>query len=164
MCNGNCKQEKSNDFTELDKFIESLEEKNQSSLIKVMHHAQELYGYLSNDTQSYIAKKLNVAESHVYGVLSFYAYFTDVPRGEHIVKVCMGTACYVKGAGKILDVFVRELGIKAGETSKDLKFTLEATRCIGACGLAPVFTIGEEVFGNSNETEALEVIRQYING
>ncbi len=165
MCqnNCNCDQEKAMDFTELDAFVAQLKEKNKSSLIKTLHHAQGLYGYLSKETQTHIANALNVSTAHVYGVVSFYSYFTDTPRGEHIVKVCMGTACYVKGAGKILDAISREIGIKAGETSDDLKFSLEGTRCIGACGLAPVFTVGEEVYGNTNVEEALEVIKDYIN-
>ncbi len=159
----NCNQEESFDFTQLDEFISKLDEKGQSSLIKTLHHAQQIYGYLAEETQVHIAKALNVPASHVYGVVSFYTYFTDVPRGEHVIKVCMGTACYVKGAGEILKTISNMIGIKAGETSQDLKFTLEATRCIGACGLAPVFTVGEEVFGNTNVEETKQVINKYLN-
>lgn len=161
MCNKNCKAEVENDYSKLDKFISELDDIGQSSLIKVLHYAQKEYGYLSQETQEYISKKLNVALSHIYGVVSFYTYFTTVPRGEHVIKVCIGTACYVKGAGKILDAISKEIGIKSGETSDDLKFTLEGTRCIGACGLAPVFTVGEEVYGNTTVEEALEIIKQY---
>lgn len=163
MCGKNCKAEVRMDFSELDTFISNLEEKNQSSLIKTLHYAQSIYGYLAQETQIHIAKALNVATSHVYGVVSFYTYFTDKPRGEHIIKVCIGTACYVKGAGKILDAISDQIGIKAGETSEDLKFSLEGTRCIGACGLAPVFTVGEEVYGNTNVEEALEIIKGYMD-
>ncbi len=163
MCGKDCKAEVRMDFSELDTFISNLEEKNQSSLIKTLHYAQSIYGYLAQETQVYIAEALNVATSHVYGVVSFYTYFTDKPRGEHIIKVCIGTACYVKGAGKILDAISEQIGVKAGETSEDLKFSLEGTRCIGACGLAPVFTVGEEVYGNTNVEEALEIIKGYMD-
>ncbi len=162
MCGKDCKAEVKMDYTELDKFISELEDKDQSSLIKTLHYAQSIYGYLAKETQIHIAKALNVATAHVYGVVSFYTYFTDTPRGEHIIKVCIGTACYVIGAGKILDAISEQIGIKAGETSEDLKFSLEGTRCIGACGLAPVFTVGEEVYGNTNVEEALEVIKGYM--
>ncbi len=161
-CGCNCKQEQTNDYSLLENFINNLEEKGQSSLIKTLHYAQGEYGYLSAQTQTFIADKLNVPTSHVYGVVSFYSYFTDVPRGEHVIKVCMGTACYVKGAGEILKKISDMIGIKAGETSEDLKFTLEATRCIGACGLAPVFTVGDEVYGNTNLEETVEIMKQYV--
>ncbi len=166
MCQNqcNCDEQKGLDLSLLDKFIADLEVKDQSSLIKTLHHAQGIYGYLPKEVQVYVANALNVSTSHVYGVVSFYAYFTDVPRGKHVVKVCIGTACYVKGAGHILDAIGKEIGIKAGETSEDLKFTLEGTRCIGACGLAPVFTVGEEVYGNTTVEEAVDIIKGYING
>ncbi|MFV0424315.1 MAG: NAD(P)H-dependent oxidoreductase subunit E [Bacilli bacterium] len=163
MCGKDCKAEVSIDYSELDMFISNLEEKDQSSLIKTLHYAQSVYGYLSVETQTRIAKALNVATSHVYGVVSFYSYFTDKPRGEHIIKVCIGTACYVKGSGDILKVISEMIGVKPGETSDDLQFSLEGTRCIGACGLAPVFTIGEEVYGNTNVEETREIINGYLN-
>ncbi|MFV0499892.1 MAG: NAD(P)H-dependent oxidoreductase subunit E [Bacilli bacterium] len=162
MCGKNCKAEIRTDFTKLDKFISELDDKNQSSLIKTLHYAQSMYGYLSKETQIHISKALNVATSHVYGVVSFYTYFTDKPRGKHVVKVCIGTACYVKGSGKILEAISNKIGIKAGETSSDLQFSLEGTRCIGACGLAPVFTVGDEVYGNTNVDEALKIINRYM--
>ncbi len=161
MCGKSCKSEVLPDFSLLDKYISDLENKDQSSLIRTLHYAQGVYGYLSKETQKHIASSLGVPTSHVYGVVSFYTYFTDKPRGEHVIKVCIGTACYVKGAGKILDAISKSIGVKAGETSKDLKFTLEGTRCIGACGLAPVFTVGDEVYGNTTVEEALEVIESY---
>ncbi len=163
MCGKDCKAEVEMDFSELDKFISELEVRDQSSLIRTLHYAQSIYGYLSEETQRHIAHALNVATAHVYGVVSFYTYFTDTPRGEHVIKVCIGTACYVKGAGKILDAISDLINVKSGETSEDLKFTLEGTRCIGACGLAPVFTVGEEVYGNTTVEESLEIIKGYMN-
>ena len=124
-------------FRELDVFIDSLETKK-GSLISVLHKAQEIFGYLPREIQEYVAEKLNESLANVYGVVSFYSFFTMVPKGEHAVSVCMGTACYVRGADKVLDEFQKELGIKSGETSLDGKFSIDALRCVGACGIAPV--------------------------
>ncbi len=150
------------DLQKLTDYIETIEEKDASSLIQVLHHAQHLYGYLPKEVQLLVAEKLDIPIAKVYGVVSFYSYFTQKPRGEHVVRVCMGTACYVKGAGKILDVISKETDINVGETSADLQFTLEATRCIGACGLAPVFTVNEEVYGNVTNDETKEIMKKYV--
>ena len=131
-------------FRELDVFIDSLETK-EGSLISVLHKAQEIFGYLPREIQEYVADKLNESLANVYGVVSFYSFFTMVPKGEHAVSVCMGTACYVRGAGKVLDEFQKQLGIKSGETSTDGKFSIDALRCVGACGIAPVVLVGEKV-------------------
>ena len=132
-------------FRELDVFIDSLETK-EGSLISVLHKAQEIFGYLPREIQEYVADKLNESLANVYGVVSFYSFFTMVPKGEHTVSVCMGTACYVRGAGKVLDEFQKQLGIKSGETSTDGKFSIDALRCVGACGIAPVVLVGEKVY------------------
>lgn len=149
-------------FEQLDNFIDALETK-EGSLIQVLHHAQGIFGYLPKDVQLYIAKKLNVAPSKVYGVVSFYSYFTTEPIGKYKISVCLGTVCFVKGADKILAEFEKELGIKSGETTKDLKFSLEGLRCVGACGLAPVVVINGKVYGKVKPESVGEILSYYKN-
>ena len=117
------------------------------SLITILQKAQEIYGYLPIEVQTMVAEGLGVSLEQVYGVSTFYSWFTLEPKGEHLIRVCLGTACYVKGSADILAELERQLGIKAGHTTNDGKFTLEATRCLGCCGLAPVMTIDDDVFG-----------------
>lgn len=147
-------------FRELDVFIDSLETK-EGSLISVLHKAQEIFGYLPREIQEYVADKLNESLANVYGVVSFYSFFTMVPKGEHAVSVCMGTACYVRGAGKVLDEFQKQLGIKSGETSTDGKFSIDALRCVGACGIAPVVLVGEKVYKKVEVKEVKKIINEY---
>ena len=147
-------------FRELDVFIDSLETK-EGSLISVLHKAQGIFGYLPREIQEYVADKLNESLANVYGVVSFYSFFTMVPKGEHAVSVCMGTACYVRGAGKVLDEFQKQLGIKSGETSTDGKFSIEALRCVGACGIAPVVLVGEKVYKKVEVKEVKKIIDEY---
>lgn len=116
-------------------------------LINILHKAQHLFGYLPPEVQRIVAGRLGVPVSKVYGVVTFYSFFTMTPKGEHPISVCMGTACYVRGAEKVLDEFRRLLGINVGETTPDGKYSLSSLRCVGACGLAPVVLIGEKVFG-----------------
>lgn len=116
-------------------------------LINILHKAQHLFGYLPPEVQRIVAGRLGIPVSKVYGVVTFYSFFTMTPKGEHPISVCMGTACYVRGAEKVLDEFRRLLGINVGETTPDGKFSLSSLRCVGACGLAPVVLIGEKVFG-----------------
>jgi len=116
-------------------------------LMPVMQAAQDIFGYLPEDVQIEIAEGLGVTLSDVYGVATFYSQFALEPKGEHVISVCMGTACYVKGAQAVLDKLADSLGIQPGGTTKDGKFTLLATRCLGACGLAPVLTVDDEVHG-----------------
>jgi NADH-quinone oxidoreductase subunit E len=139
-------------FEKLDLFIDSFEidttgTRRKGDLIRILHQAQQIFGYLPEEVQIHVAKKLNVHHSEVSGVISFYNYFTTEPRGKHNISVCMGTACFVKGADKILEEFEKELEIKAGQVTEDMEFSINIVRCIGACGLAPVVTIGEKVFG-----------------
>ena len=116
-----------------------------------MHTAQGIFGYLPKEVQLHIADRLEVSPSKVYGVVSFYSYFTTEPIGEYKISVCLGTVCFVKGAGSVNKLqFEKQLGIKAGETTKDLKFTLEGLRCVGACGLAPVVVVNGKVLWTSN--------------
>ena len=147
-------------FRELDVFIDSLETKK-GSLISVLHKAQGIFGYLPREIQEYVAEKLNESLANVYGVVSFYSFFTMVPKGEHAVSVCMGTACYVRGADKVLDEFKKELGIKSGETSLDGKFSIDALRCVGACGIAPVVLVGEKVYKKVEVKEVKKIINEY---
>ena len=116
-------------------------------LINVLHAAQIIFGYLPAEVQVIVAEGLNVSIAHVYGVVTFYSFFTMTPKGEHPISICMGTACYVRGAEKVLDEFNKLLGTKTGETTPDGKFSVSSLRCVGACGLAPVVTVGEKVYG-----------------
>ena len=116
-------------------------------LINILHKAQHLFGYLPPEVQRIVAGRLGIPVSKVYWVVTFYSFFTMTPKGEHPISVCMGTACYVRGAEKVLDEFRRLLGINVGETTPDGKYSLSSLRCVGACGLAPVVLIGEKVFG-----------------
>ena len=119
----------------------------QGALIPVLHEAQGVYGYLPIEVQTIIAEGLGIPLAEVYGVVTFYAQFSLSPKGEYNISVCLGTACYVKGSGDIFDRFSELLGIGADECTEDGKFSLTACRCIGACGLAPVLTVNEEVYG-----------------
>lgn len=149
-------------YKELGIFIENLPEKK-GALISVLHKGQEIFGYLPEEVQTYIAEKLDLPLSKVYGVVSFYHYFTMVPKGEYPISVCMGTACYVRGAEKILKGFETELGIKTGEVTKDGKFSIDALRCIGACGLAPVILIGDDVHGKLQVEDVKRLVELYKN-
>lgn len=133
-------------FQELEQFIDSMPS-TKGELIRVLHKAQGIFGYLPEEVQKFVGRKLGVSTAKVFGVVSFYSYFTMTPKGENKISVCMGTACYVRGAEKVLEELKRELGIKVGETSADGKYSLDALRCVGACGLAPVVLVGEKVYG-----------------
>ena len=133
-------------------------------LIQVLHAAQELFGYLPAEAQVRIARGLNVPLSEVYGVLSFYSFFTTVPRGKHTIRVCLGTACYVRGGKQVLEKFERELGIGTKGTTEDRQFSLEINRCVGACGLAPVVTVGADIYRRVKEDKIPEIIAKYKNG
>lgn len=134
---------------------------SQGSLILVLHKAQDLFGYLSQEVMDYVADKLDVPTADVYGVATFYSYFTLVPRGKYPISVCMGTACYVKGAPTILETIEKQLQIKTGETTDDGRFSLVECRCIGACGLAPVVTIGADVYGRLTVDKIPEILAKY---
>ena len=121
---------------------------NTSNLMTVMQEAQGIYGYLPMEVQNTIAEGMGVPLEKVYGVATFYSQFALAPKGQYNISVCLGTACYVKGAGDILDRLTRRLGIGPDECTEDGKFSLEACRCIGACGLAPVLTVNEDVYGS----------------
>jgi len=148
-------------YEELETFINNLPEKK-GALISVLHKAQSLFGYLPKEVQIFVGEKLGVPTSKVYGVVSFYSFFTMVPKGKYPISVCLGTACYVRGADKILEAFKKELGIEVGQTTPDGKFSLDALRCVGACGLAPVALIGDKVYGRiSSEEEVKNILKEY---
>ncbi len=131
------------------------------SLIQVLHEAQEVYGYLPLEVQREIALGLDIPLAEVYGVVSFYTQFSINPKGEYKINVCMGTACYVKGANEILDKFRTRLSIDVGECTDDRKFSLDACRCIGACGLAPVVTINDDVYGKLVPDDVDDILDKY---
>jgi NADH:ubiquinone oxidoreductase subunit E len=133
-------------FAALDQTIESYN-REPTALIQVLHAAQQMFGHLSADLLRYVASALKLPLSHVYGVVTFYHFFTLVPRGKHQIMVCRGTGCHVRGADGILAALTKELGIKEGETTKDGLFSLTTARCIGACALAPALSVGDDVHG-----------------
>jgi NADH-quinone oxidoreductase subunit E/NADP-reducing hydrogenase subunit HndA len=134
---------------------------DKGELINVLHKAQGIFGYLPAEVQEIVAKELNVSLAHVYGVVSFYSFFTMLPKGEHPVSICLGTACYVRGAEKIIEEFKRILNINVGETTPDGKFSLACLRCVGACGLAPVVLVGEKVYGRLAPDSVKDIISEY---
>ena len=131
------------------------------ALMPVLQQAQEIYGYLPIEVQRMIALKMGVSIEEVYGVSTFYSQFVLNPKGEIAIAVCLGTACYVKGSGEILDKITQILGLPAGSTTPDGKYSLEATRCIGACGLAPVLTINNEVYGKLVPADMEGILAKY---
>ena len=146
--------------SELLSFIEQ-QKKKKGPLMPVMQKAQDIYGALTIDVQEIIAQELDIPMSDVYGVATFYSQFALEPKGEHVVSVCMGTACYVKNVEKILDKLSEELDIKPGETTPDGKFTLEPTRCLGCCGLAPVIMIDDQVYGRLTPSDVPGIVDEY---
>lgn len=134
---------------------------DKGELINVLHQAQGIFGYLPAEVQEIVAKELKVSVAHVYGVVSFYSFFTMLPKGQHPISICLGTACYVRGAEKIIEEFKRVLNISVGETTPDGKFSLSCLRCVGACGLAPVALIGDKVYGRLSPDRVKEIIAEY---
>ena len=131
------------------------------ALMPVLQKAQDVYGYLPKEVQERIAIGLDIPVSEVYGVVTFYAQFLLNPKGQHPVAVCLGTACYVKGSGLLMEKLEQLLGIENGGITEDLKFSLDATRCIGACGLAPVLTVGEDVYGRLEPSQLEGILAKY---
>jgi len=128
------------------------------SLISILNDVQEYFGFLPIQVQEIIARETGISLSEIYGVATFYSRFSLIPTGKYKVSVCLGTACYVKGAQSLIDGFERQLHVTVGETTDDGKYTLEATRCIGACGLAPVLTVGSEVYGDVSNDQIIEIL------
>jgi NADH-quinone oxidoreductase subunit E/NADP-reducing hydrogenase subunit HndA len=130
-------------------------------LINVLHAAQGIFGYLPAEVQELVANEMNVSVAHVYGVVTFYSFFSMIPKGKHPISICMGTACYVRGAEKVLDEFKRLLNVKVGETTPDGNFSVSCLRCVGACGLAPVVTVGEKVYGRVAPEDVKGILAEY---
>ena len=133
------------------------------NLIQILNEVQEHYGYVPTKVQKEISEYLKMEMAEIYGVITFYSRFTLKPKGKYNIAICLGTACFVKGSEKLLDTAKEALKIKEGETTEDGKFSLEATRCIGACGLAPVFTVNDEVYGKATPETIKRVIEEYRN-
>jgi len=132
-------------------------------LINVLHKTQSTFGYLPAEVQEVIANGLNVSVAKVYGVVTFYSFFTMVPKGKFPVSICTGTACYVRGAEKVLEEFKKELKIAVGETSADGKFSIACLRCVGACGLAPVVMVGDKTYGRVSPEMVKDIVAEYEN-
>jgi NADH:ubiquinone oxidoreductase subunit E len=131
------------------------------ALIPVLEECQILVGYLPVELQDYIGRELNIPGSTIYGVVTFYSFFCMVPKGRNVVKVCLGTACYVRGTKQIMEKISAEFGIEIGETTEDRRFSLEAVRCLGACGLAPVVVVNEDTHGGLKPNAMSEILSQY---
>lgn len=136
--------------------------KDKDNLIQILNEVQDKYGYIPEIAQSEISKYLEIPMAEIYGVITFYSRFTLKPKGKYSVSVCMGTACFVKGSEKILERLKEKLKIEEGQTTKDGKFSIDTTRCVGACGLAPVFTVNDEVYGKATVKKLDEVIDELM--
>lgn len=154
-------------FKELETYIKSLNinkdnPRRKDTLIQTLHKAQSIFGYLPEPVQRYIADRYAISHAEVSGVISFYNYFTTTRKGDVQINVCMGTACYVNGAEKVLKEFERVLGIKSGEVTPDARFSLDSLRCVGACGLAPVVMINDKVYGKVRPDQVREILESYL--
>jgi NADH:ubiquinone oxidoreductase subunit E len=138
-----------------------LQPRSESNLIQIMHKAQDLYGYLDRVVMDEVALTMNIPTAHIWGVATFYHYFKLKKPGKHVVSVCLGTACYIKGAGEILERLKEELKINVGGTSQDGIFSLEEARCLGACGLAPVMMIDGKIYGSLTPKKVSEILKEY---
>ncbi len=144
----------------IQKVIETYKDKK-GCLIAVLHLAQEIYGYLPTEIQQVVADGMGFTLSYVSSVVSFYSYFSTIPRAEHAIKICLGTACYVRGGKRIVDRLEEVLGVSVGESTEDGKFSIAITRCLGACGLAPVIMIDDEVFQQVNPDKIEKILAKY---
>ena len=147
-------------WKKIDAIIEKYKHK-EGTLIPVLKETQEVTGYLPLEVQKYVAAGMKLHPSQVFGVVTFYSLFTMTPRGRHIVRVCLGTACYVRGGQAILDLLKKEFNIDVNQTTPDLRYTLEVINCPGTCGLAPVLCVDEDVHGISEPVKAVEILKEY---
>ncbi len=153
-------QQKQAAFDELSKYIDSIKDE-QGSTMRIMQQAQKLLGCVSLEVQEFISQKTGVSVAELYGIATFYAQFTLDPKGDNVVSVCQGTACYVKGGAAVLEEVKKILGIDAGQTTADGKFSIQDTRCLGCCGLAPVMTINDDVYGRLTPGEIKDILAKY---
>jgi NADH-quinone oxidoreductase subunit E/NADP-reducing hydrogenase subunit HndA len=148
-------------YKQLKQVIESKKDLREP-LIEILREAQEIFGYLPREVQEFVAEEMQIPVGRIYGVVTFYNFFSMEPRGKHIINVCTGTACYVKGAPRLIQQLEEILEIKMGETTKDGLFTLTSVRCVGACSLAPVFVIGEDTYGRiENRDQLIKILDEY---
>lgn len=147
-------------MAEVDKIIERNKGKP-GCLIPVLEDCQRVVGYLPVELQEYISERLDIPASTIYGVVTFYSFFSMVPKGRHVIKVCLGTACYVRGTKAIIKRLEDEFGLEVGQTSEDRRFSLEAVRCLGACGLAPAMVIDNDTHGGVNPNRLRELLDKY---
>lgn len=152
------KEKDLNTIKEICKFFDN----KPGELINVLHKTQEHFGYLPAEVQEVVAQELNVSVAKVYGVVTFYSFFTMIPKGKYPISICTGTACYVRGADNVLQEFKRQLDIEVGETTEDGKFSLSCLRCVGACGLAPVVLVGEKTYGRVSPEGVKEILEEYV--
>ena len=154
-------------FEELQEYIDGLhinpdDPRRKDTLIMTLHRAQKIFGYLPEVVQVFIANQYSIPHAEVSGVISFYNFFTTTPKGKIQVNVCLGTACYVNGADKVLQEFEQVLGVKSGQVTPDGKFSIESLRCVGACGLAPVVTINQKVYGKVKPGDVREILEKFF--
>ena len=156
----------SGQLKEIDAYINQLAQEGSldGKLIAILHRAQEIVGYLPDIVQAHIARRLSIPPAQVYGVVTFYSFFSTVPRGKYVVDVCLGTACFVLGADKILDEFKNQLKIESGQTTEDGLFSLNALRCVGACGLAPLVLVNNKLYGKVTVDDVKDIIKEYKEG
>ncbi len=147
-------------FEELNVTIDHFD-RSPLALIQILHRAQELFGYLRDDVVQYISRELRIPVSKVHGVIGFYGFFSRIPRGKHTITVCTGTACYVRGAVRLLRGIEKQLEIESGDTTTDGRYSLRCARCVGACGIAPVLVIDDDVHGDVASKRVKNLIRQY---
>ena len=147
---------------ELVSYIDSIADK-ETALIQVLHKAQNLFGYIPTDVQLIIGEELNIPASKVFGVVSFYTYFTTEPKGKYVFDVCMGTACFVRNSAAVVKELEKALHIKMGETTPDHKYTIESLRCVGACGLAPVVMVNHDVYGRVTPEDVAKIVAKYMD-
>jgi NADH:ubiquinone oxidoreductase subunit E len=167
MCEKGCSEAAAKKYADLDAFIDGLnmdltDERRRGRLIQILHMAQQIFGYLPREVQQHVALKMQIPESAVSGVVSFYNYFTTKPKGKYVINVCLGTACYVKGSEGVLREIERVLGVKADTVpTADGLFSVSALRCVGACGLAPVVMVNAKVYGKVTPAMAVKIIEEY---
>lgn len=159
MCQCNV-DSKSKEFQELDEVLSMFKGKK-GALIPVLQGAQNIFGYLPVDVLKEISRQLNLPLSKIYGVVTFYAQFHLKPRGRNIIRVCLGTACHVRGGAKIAEAVEKAIGVKDGETTEDLRYTLESVACLGACGLAPVMMVNDDTHGRLTPDQVSALLEQY---
>ncbi|GMQ60175.1 NAD(P)H-dependent oxidoreductase subunit E [Vallitalea sediminicola] len=147
-------------FQELEQYIDAMPT-TKGELIRVLHKAQDIFGYLPEEVQKFVGKKLKISTAKVFGVVTFYSYFTMTPKGEFNISICMGTACYVRGSEDVLNELKKELKIEVGETTPNGKFSLTSLRCVGACGLAPVVMVEDKVYGRVTPDMIKDILAEY---